>query len=125
MEIRLDLLLLCRRHHHRLLFVVQVSVQFTVVPLTAVQGVDYTVSGSTVSLSDGQRLASVPITLIRSTQPRLARSFSVRLVNSTTGGAAVGHPAQCVVTIHATADAHGIFGNFTALRLFLCFSFFF
>jgi len=91
--------------------VVQVSVRFIVVPLTAVSGVDYTVSGTSVSLLDGQHLALVPISLIRSTQPKLARSFIVRLLDSTTGGAAVGQPAQCVVTIRETRDAHGIFGN--------------
>jgi len=88
-----------------------VTVRFTVVPLTAVLGVDFTVSGDQVSLADGENSKLVPITLIRSTVPKLARSFSVRLLNSTTGGAAVGHPAECIVTIQDTEDAHGIFGN--------------
>jgi len=86
-------------------------VQFIVVPLTAVLGTDYTVSGSRVSLADGETMQLVPITLIHSAVPKLARSFSVRLLNSTTGGAAVGHPAECLVTILETDDAHGIFGN--------------
>jgi len=88
-----------------------VTVQFVVVPLTAVLGVDYTVSGDEVSLLDGENLQLVPVTLISSTVPKLARSFSIRLLNSTTGGAAVGHPAECIVTIQETKDAHGIFGN--------------
>jgi len=86
-------------------------VQFIVVPLTAVLGSDYTVSGNRVSLADGETMQLVPVTLIRSAVPKLARSFSVRLLNSTTGGAAVGHPAECLVTILETEDAHGIFGN--------------
>ena len=85
--------------------------QFIVVPLTAVLGTDYTVSGNRMSLADGETMQLVPITLIRSAVPKLARSFSVRLLNSTTGGAAVGHPAECLVTILETEDAHGIFGN--------------
>jgi len=89
----------------------QVTVQFIVVPLTAVLGTDYTVSGNRMSLADGETMQLVPITLIRSAVPKLARSFSVRLLNSTTGGAAVGHPAECLVTILETEDAHGIFGN--------------
>lgn len=89
----------------------QVTVQFTVIPLTAVLGTDYTVSGSQVSLDDGENMQMVPITLIRSPVPKLARSFAVRLLNSTTGGAAIGHPAECIVTILETEDAHGIFGK--------------
>jgi len=81
-------------------------------PLTAVPGVDYTVSGDHVSLADGENIKLVPVTLIPSTVPKLARSFSVRLLNSTTGGAAVGHPAECIVTILQTEDAHGIFGDY-------------
>jgi len=88
-----------------------VTVQFVVVPLTAVLGTDYAVSGSHVSLADGENMQLVPVTLVRSAVPKLARSFSVRLINSTTGGAAVGHPAECVVTILETQDAHGMFGN--------------
>jgi len=86
-------------------------VQFAVIPITAVHGTDYTVSGSQVSLVDGENTQAVPITLIPSPLPKLARSFTVRLFNSTTGGAAIGHPAECVVTIMETEDAHGIFGN--------------
>jgi len=96
-----------------------VSVQFIVVPLTAVLGVDYTVSHDQVSLADGENSQLVPVTLIRSTAPKLARSFSIRLLNSTTGGAAVGHPAECIVTIQETEDAHGIFGNQQLLAFLL------
>ena len=85
--------------------------QFVIIPLTAVLGTDYTVSGSQVVLANGENMQLVPITLIRSPVPKLARSFTVRLLNSTTGGAAVGHPAECIVTILETRDAHGIFGN--------------
>ena len=101
----------------------QVSVQFVVTPSTAVLGVDYTVSGNHVSLADGENMKLVPVTLIPSTVPKLSRSFSVRLLNSTTGGAAVGHPAECIVTILETEDAHGIFGDnqfHLSLLLFCC-----
>ena len=87
------------------------TVRFVVVPSTAVLGVDYTVSSDQVALADGENIKLVPVTLIQSTVPKLARSFTIRLINSTTGGAAVGHPAECVITIQETKDAHGIFGN--------------
>ena len=93
--------------------ILQVTVRFVITPLTAVRGVDYTVSSDYVSLADGENIKLVPVTLIpSSTLPKLARSFSVRLLNSTTGGAAVGQPAECVVTILETDDAHGIFGDY-------------
>lgn len=95
--------------------------RFLVVPSTAVRGVDYTVSGDQLSLADGENSKLVPVTLIRSTVPKLARTFAIRLLNSTTGGAAVGHPAECVVTILETVDAHGIFGNYHLPSY--CFSF--
>ena len=87
------------------------TVPFSVVPLTAVLGVDYAVSADRVSLDDGENMKLVPVTPIRSTVPKLARSFAIRLLNSTTGGAAVGHPAECVVTLQETDDARGIFGK--------------
>jgi len=89
----------------------QVTVRFVVEPVTAVLGTDYTVSRDHVSLADGENTKLVPVTLIGSTVPKLARSFSVRLVNSTTGGAAVGQPAECTVTVLETDDARGIFGD--------------
>jgi len=97
-----------------------VTVRFTVVPLNAVLGIDFTVSGDRVSLADGENSKLIPVMLIRSTVPKLARRFSIRLLNSTTGGAAVGHPAECVVTIQETEDAHGIFGDY-CLHVFLPF----
>jgi len=98
----------------------QVTVQFAIVPSTAVFGIDYTVSSDQVSLADGEDMKLVPVTLIRSTVPKLSRSFSVHLLNSTTGGAAVGQPAECIVTILETQDAHGIFGNHHFLIFYLC-----
>jgi len=94
--------------------VLQVTVMFVIIPSTAVLGVDYTLSSDHVSLADGESMKLIPITLIPSTAPKLARGFTIRLLNSTTGGAAVGHPAECIVTIQETADAHGIFGNIIA-----------
>ena len=85
--------------------------RLSVVALTAELSVDYTVSADHVILSDGENIKLVPVTLIASTSPKLARSFIVRLLNSTTGGAAVGRLAQCTVTVLETYDAHGVFGN--------------
>ena len=87
------------------------SVQFVIEPSTVILGVDYTLSSNQVSLADGENIKPVPITLIHSTVPKLSRSFSIRLTNSTTGGAAIGHPSECIVTILETDDAHGIFGK--------------
>jgi len=41
--------------------------------------VDHAVSGDRVSLDDGENTKPVPVTLIRSTVPKLARSFAIRL----------------------------------------------
>ena len=91
--------------------VVQVSIHFEVIPVTAVSGVDYIATSDRVTLADGETIKAVPITLIDSATPRLERSFVVNLVNFTTGGAVLGTPSASTITIGKTFDALGIFGK--------------
>ena len=71
---------------------------------------DYRINASKVTLSDGQRTAAVPISIINDDTPELNETFSVRLL-SKDGSVVIGFPSQCVVTIEENDYPYGLLGR--------------
>ncbi len=75
-------------------------------------GADYSVSSFVITLSINQRWASVPVTINDDDLPEFAESFVIKLVSgSVTGGAMIGTPNQCVVTIAENDYPYGLIGT--------------
>ena len=71
---------------------------------------DYRISGSKVTLSDGQRTAPVPISIVNDHDPELNETFTVRLL-SNDESAVIGLPSQCDVTIEENDYPYGLIGT--------------
>jgi len=53
----------------------------------------------------------MPIYINDDSFPELRELFTVRLLPFVTGGATLGENTECVVTIEASDDPYGVFGN--------------
>lgn len=95
----------------------QVSVSFEAVSGSAVLGKDFSMSSDKVVLGDGVTMAPVPVAIVNNLVPQLEHSFTIRLLNQTTGGARVGLVTQTLVTIEDFNYPHGVFG--TLLWIFM------
>lgn len=74
-------------------------------------GEDYSIASSDVVLLEGETSKAVPIYIINDIYPELEESFLVQLLNETTGGARLGAVTEAVITVEASDDPWGLFGN--------------
>eukprot|EP00794_Sanderia_malayensis_P009868 gene9868-10878_t len=90
----------------------QVSVEFQVNNNGETNGADYTITSSTrITLNIGERSAVVPITINDDATPEFAETFIISLIESSViGGAAIGSPRQCFVTIAESDFPYGLIG---------------
>ena len=84
-----------------------------VTPSSAKLNKDYRVNLSTVTISDGESTAIVPISIINDEDPEFDESFTVRLLSKGPDGTNVliGSPAQCTVTIEENDYPYGLIGK--------------
>ncbi|XP_038076858.1 adhesion G-protein coupled receptor V1-like isoform X2 [Patiria miniata] len=87
-----------------------VTVTFQHIPGTAQQGLDYSVTSTNVIMYDGETHKAIPIEILNDRVPEVAESFQVVLLDQITGGAILGSPATCEVTIEPSDDPYGSFG---------------
>ena len=65
-----------------------------------------------ITLNNGQDAAAVPIAIVNDAQPEFNESFVIRLdVASLTGGAMLGNPRECTVTIIENDNPYGLIGE--------------
>ena len=82
-------------------------------------GEDYSIASSDVVLLEGETTKAVPVYIINDIYPELEEAFLVQLLNETTGGARLGPLREAVITIGASDDPCGLFGNHTHLFISL------
>ena len=86
------------------------SVLFNVLSIgTATADVDFNVVDSEVFFEEGQKRKSLPLRILDDRLAERREWFVVRLTQPS-GGAKIGAPAQCNVTIAASDDPNGAFG---------------
>ncbi len=103
----------CHSSHtsHHSTFPLQVTVHFEVQDISTTLGFDYSVTSSQVTLLQGETTKPVPLDIIDDITPELAETFTVRLLNQIQGGAVLGDVIKSVVTINASDNPHGKFGE--------------
>ena len=70
-------------------------------------------------MNPDQRIAQVPITILKDGVAEFAESFVIKLIeNSITGGAKVGFPRQCVVTIAENDYPYGLIGEYCKFLIY-------
>ena len=73
---------------------------------------DFQADNFTVTMSDGQTTATLPITLIDDRIPEPEESFEARLLSTDlTGGVVLGSKRECRVNIVANDYPNGLFGE--------------
>ncbi len=72
---------------------------------------DYSVTSSEVTLLSGERQRPIPIDIIDDITPELRETFTVRLLDQISGGAVLGEIIESMITINASDDPHGKFGQ--------------
>ena len=83
---------------------------FEVTPITASRS-DYQVLAGNVSLAEGQRTAAVPVNVVNDQIPEFSETFTVRLLAANLqGGAKLGSPVECTVTIEENDYPYGLMG---------------
>lgn len=89
------------------------SVRFSTISQSATLGSDYQVSSYLITLINGQSSAVVPIRIINDDLSEFNESLIIKLEESSlTGGAKLGSPQQCVVTILENDYPYGLIGMF-------------
>lgn len=85
--------------------------RFSITSQNSVLGTDYQISSYLVQFTDGQTSANVPVQILNDDSPEFNESFVVRLEQSSlTGGAKLGNPTECVVTILENDYPYGLIG---------------
>ena len=93
--------------------------RFSITDQNTVLGVDYQISTYLVQFMNGQTSAFVPVQIIDDSRPEFNESFVIRLEeNSLTGGAKLGSPKECVVTIPENDYPYGLIGIFQYIAIF-------
>ena len=87
------------------------TVKFEVIDVAATSRYDYSVTSSEVTLLSGERKKDIPIDIIDDITPELSETFRVRLLNQIGGGAVLGDVIESVITINASDNPHGNFGE--------------
>ena len=78
---------------------------------TATSDVDFNVVNSEVFFEEGQKRKSLPLRILDDRLAERQEWFVVRLTQPT-GGAKLSAPTECNVTIDASDDPNGLFGEF-------------
>lgn len=92
-------------------FVPKVTVKFEVIPGTATFGLDYSVTSTEVILGSGEREKRVPVDIINDGLAEVEETFTIRLLDRINGGATLGTTTETLVTIEASDDPYGAFGQ--------------
>ena len=88
--------------------------RFRVINQNTDLGIDYQISTYLVQLMNGQTSAFVPVQIVNDNQPEFNESFVIQLEESSlTGGAKLGTPKECVVTILENDYPYGLIGIFS------------
>lgn len=65
-----------------------------------------------VTFKDGQRTATVPVNIVDDSEPEKIESFTIKLLpTGIQGGALLGYPRECVVTIAENDYYYGLIGT--------------
>ena len=91
-----------------LLTSLQIYVSFDVVALSA-NGSDYRIDSRNVTLVENQQEATVPVFVIHDLTPEFSETFQIKLTG-VTGGAVLGTPVECTVTILENDYPFGLIG---------------
>ena len=87
------------------------TVYLGVTPDTA-NGSDYVILYSNVTFNPGQTLAAIPISIVDDQAPEFDESFRIRLLSAgIQGGASLGSPTECTVTIAENDYPYGLIGK--------------
>lgn len=93
----------------------QISFTFEVIEGTARLSDDFQADTFTVTMIDGQTIATLPIFLKDDQSPEPEESFEARLLSTDlTGGVVLGSIRECRVNIIANDYPNGLFGEFTS-----------
>ena len=87
----------------------QIYVSFEVVALSA-NGSDYRIQSRNITIVEKQRVAAVPVDIIHDMTPEFDESFQIKLT-SVAGGAELGSPLECTVTILENDYPYGLIGK--------------
>jgi len=87
----------------------EVSVQWSVVDSTAVEGADYTGTGAVLTFLDGDNRESIALTILADDLPERDETIQVVLSNPV-GGASIGDMGMTLVVIEANDLAGGVVG---------------
>ena len=73
---------------------------------------DYTITSNKITLADKQTSATVPVSIVDDSLPEFNETFTVMLDGSSVqGGAVIGSPSSCVVTIMENDYPYGLIGK--------------
>jgi len=85
--------------------------------MSALYGLDYTISSTEITLLNGQSEKIIPLSIINDNIPEPDEQFLVHLLPQIDGGAILGNVTECVVTIQESDFLHGAFGKLIASSL--------
>ncbi|XP_033109462.1 adhesion G-protein coupled receptor V1-like [Anneissia japonica] len=88
----------------------QISISFETNPDSAQRGLDYSITSTNVVFLEGETTKALPVEILNDPVPEIEEQFEIILLNEITGGAALGSPSRCAVTITPSDDPNGKFG---------------
>ena len=92
---------------------------FSIASQNAVLGTDYQASSYSIQLLNGQTNANVPVQIFNDDLPEFNESLVIQLEESSlTGGAKLGSPRECTVTILENDYPYGLIGMFLFFSLY-------
>ena len=91
------------------MFVFQIAVAFEVVARSA-NASDYRILSRNITLVERQKVAEVPVEIVHDLIPEFDENFRIRLT-SVYGGAVLGFPLECTVTILENDYPYGLIGQ--------------
>ena len=87
------------------------TVFFQVTAITA-NGSDYVILFRNITLLEDQRVAAVPVNILDDQEPEFEQTFRINLLSSgIQGGAVLGNPVECTVTITENDYPYGLIGR--------------
>ena len=83
----------------------------------AIIGTDYEIASYEITLVNGQSSSAVPVRILDDDLPEFNESFAIKLEKgSLSGGAKLGAPQQCVVTILENDHPYGSVGMLFSMQ---------
>ena len=114
MQLNPSILTCACTHFNPLIFTcvcTQVTVQFRAINGSALDKQDFSLLSYEVVLSSGETSKLVPMVIVDDLMPELRETFTVELLDAITGGAVLGTNRSAVITIEASDDPNGVFGE--------------